>query len=101
MVLALIAAAALAGGSPDLVVADVEARAPAPIPTGAKFSIPAAVRNKGARRAAASRARFYLSEDRSRGDDVALASAVSVPALRAGRREAFTASVRVPARTKN
>jgi len=100
MLVVLLAAAALAG-SPDLVVADVEAYTARSIPPGAKLGIPAAVRNKGARRARASRARFYLSEDRRRGDDTALASAVRVQTLRAGRREAFRASVRVPASTKN
>ena len=100
MLAALAVVVALAG-SPDLVVARVEAKAPAAVPPAGKLSIPAAVRNKGARRAGASNTRFYLSEDRLRGDDVALASAVRVHALRAERRERFTASVRVPAATKN
>jgi subtilase family serine protease len=101
MLAVLTAVIALAGGSPDLVVSRVEAYDAASIPPGSKLGIPAAVRNKGARRARASRARFYLSEDRRRGDDVALASATSVDPLRAGRRDAFRASVRVPASTKN
>jgi len=100
MLVVLIAAAAFAG-SPELIVADVEARAPAPIRPGAKLGVPTAVRNEGTRRARASSVRFYLSEDRTRGDDIALASATTVHALRAGRREAFTASVRVPARIEN
>ena len=99
--LAALAVVAALSGSPDLVVARVEAKVPAPVQPGGKFSIPAAVRNKGARRARTSNARFYLSEDRLRGDDIALVSAVQIHPLRAGDREAFTASVRVPASTKN
>ena len=101
MFVALIAAAALAGGAPDLVVANVEARAVEPVLPGGKLGVPATVRNKGAGRARDSRLRFFLSEDRVRGDDVALASAVRVRALRAGRSDAFKAVARVPAPTRN
>ena len=84
--------AALAHG-PDLRVAEVRAQERAASP--GELRVPTTVRNAGDRRAGASRTRYHLSRDRTRGDDVRLGSA-RVEALRAGRSRTATAELLVP-----
>ena len=90
------ATAALAPG-PDLRVTDVEAQARAGSP--GELRVPTTVHNAGNRRAAASRTRYFLSRDRTKGTDVRLASA-RVAAIRAGRSRSGTAALQLPSGLK-
>jgi hypothetical protein len=96
-VLLTTALAVLASG-PDLRVTAVrppQERAASP---GA-LHVETTVRNAGTRRARASRTRYLLSRDRTRGGDVALGSA-RLPALRAGRSRTRTLGLHVPSALK-
>ena len=91
-----VATVALAPG-PDLRVTGVEAQARAGTP--GELRVPTTVQNAGNRRAAASRTRYFLSRDRTKGGDVRLASA-RVAAIRAGRSRTGTAGLQLPAGLK-
>ncbi len=87
-----VATAALAPG-PDLRVTDVAAQARAGSP--GELRVPTTVQNAGNRRAGASRTRYLLSRDRTKGGDVRLATA-HVAAIRAGRSRTGKAALLVP-----
>ena len=93
----LTTALAVTGPAPDLRVSDLEAQDRAASP--GQLRVPTTVRNAGRRRAGASRTRYFLSLNRTRGGDVRLATA-RVAAIRAGRSRTGTAELRVPAGLK-
>jgi hypothetical protein len=88
-------AADAAARRPDLVVTAVSA--PADVRAGATLQVSVTTKNIGRSRAAASRTRIYLSADKARGGDLAVAT-LRTPRLRPDRRQAAQVSLRVPAR---
>jgi hypothetical protein len=79
---------------PDLVISAVSA--PAEVRAGTSLQVSVTTKNLGRRRSAASRTKIYLSVDRARGGDIAVAS-LRVPRLRPNRRQVAQVALQVPA----